>query len=90
MKAIEVRRGNYLFAAIGDEHTDYAYVFKWVYDDLRFLYRVDLISSSYVKEQLEAIADKFFENKEDLDYEGRSEKDIFCEMQKKNVRAYHE
>ena len=84
---IELERENYLFAAnmksIVEERIPETYIFKWINGNLKFLYRVDLVSGDFIKDQIETIADKFFKNKEALDHDGYSEDDIFQEMQKK-------
>ena len=88
---IEFERDNYLFAAnmksIVEERIPEAYIFKWINGNLKFLYRVDLVSGDFIKDQLETIAAKFFKNKEALDHDGYSEDDIFQGMKKKGLAS---
>lgn len=89
-KFFEIKKDEYLFMVNMkdiEERALWAYVLKWVNSDLRLLYRVELVSSNHIEEQLEAIADKFFKNKETLDHEGHSEEDIFHAMQEAKGRA---
>ncbi|GAB3797495.1 hypothetical protein [Virgibacillus kimchii] len=76
MNVIEIEKDNYLFSVDQDPEKKIACIFKWTNGELRLVQFARLVLDNHLKEQLHLIADKFLENKGQLDHDGYSVDDI--------------